>query len=291
MKIASVRIKNHSELAVSTDEGLVSLNSVKLKGVGNARITTSTLMKNPYYSELIDNAICELKGDLKYLEEGGFRFEPAVGKPEKIIGIGQNYRAHVKELKEKIPEYPILFSKFNNSLAAHLEDIPLPKNSSQVDYEGELGIMIGKAGMDIPENDALEHVFGYFIANDVSARDLQFRTQQWLLGKTPDKFFPNGPFIVTSDEIPDPQKLNLKTYVNGEIRQNTSTSDMIFSCRKIISYISKYLELKPGDVILTGTPQGVIAGMPEDERKWLSDGDIVEVEIENLGKLKNRFVS
>jgi 2-keto-4-pentenoate hydratase/2-oxohepta-3-ene-1,7-dioic acid hydratase in catechol pathway len=184
----------------------------------------------------------------------------------------------------------VIFSKFSNSLAANEEDIPLPANSKQVDYEGELGIVIGKEAYMVPENEALGHVFGYFVGNDVSARDLQKKTSQWLLGKSCEKFFPNGPYVVTADEVPDPQNLSIKTTVNGEVRQNSNTSNMIFSCKQLVSYISQYMKLEPGDVISTGTPEGVIAGFPEKKRVWLSDGDVVEVEIEKLGKIRNKFV-
>lgn len=290
MKLASVRVRNHSELAVMVEGAPVPLHSLILKGVDNPKISLQSLMKSPYYLDLIDDAICEMGGEITPLDEGDYRFESAVGKPEKIICLGHNYRSHVKELKEALPEYPILFSKFNNSLAGHLEDIPIPTETRNVDYEGELGIVIGKTASNVTEEDALDYVFGYFVANDVSARDLQFRTQQWLLGKSCEKFLPNGPVIVTADEIPDPQNLNLRTMVNGEVRQNSNTSQMIFSCRETISYISRFMELKPGDIISTGTPEGVIVGMPEEKRVWLKSGDVVDVEIEKIGTLSNRFV-
>lgn len=291
MKLAFVRIRNHAELAFSTADGLATINSIKIKGLENIKVTLGSLMKNPYYMEQIEDAICENSGEVQFLDENEVKFESAIGKPEKIICLGHNYKAHVKELGKELPEYPILFSKFNNTLAGHREDIPLPISSNNIDYEGELGIMIGKTAFNVSEEEALDYVFGYFAANDVSARDLQFRTEQWLIGKTEDKFFPNGPYLVTADEVPDPQALSIKTTVNGEVRQNSNTSDMIFNCREIISYASKFMTLKPGDVISTGTPQGVIAGYPEDKRVWLKDGDVVEVEIGNLGKLKNKFVS
>ena len=220
-------------------------------------------------------------------EEDVEKFLPCVLNPQKIICIGKNYRGHVKETKADIPEVPILFSKFNNALAGHLEDVPLPKMSSRVDYEGELGIVIGKRAEDVSEEDALDYVFGYFPANDVSARDLQKKTHQWLLGKTCDKFAPVGPYITTSDEVPDPNGLSIRTFVNGELRQNSNTSEMIFNCKVIVSYISKHFALEPGDIILTGTPDGVIVGMPIEERKWLKNGDVVKVEIEKLGALEN----
>lgn len=290
MKLVSLRVKNHSELAVMTDEGMVPIHSLKLNGAENVKINLNTLMKNPFYIDHIDDIVCEMSGHLPVIDEGEYRYESVVGKPEKIICLGHNYRGHVNELKEDLPEYPILFSKFNNSLAAHDEDIPIPSQSSMVDYEGELGIIIGKTAYNVPEEDALDYVFGYFASNDLSARDLQFKTQQWLLGKTCEKCYPNGPYILTADEIPDPQTLSIRTWVNGELRQNANTSEMIFSCRQIISYVSKYMVLKPGDIISTGTPEGVIVGMPEDKRKWLKPGDVVEVEIEKLGRLRNKMI-
>lgn len=287
MKLASLRVRNHSELAVLTEEGMVPLHSLKLNGAENVKINLTKLMKNRFLVDHIDEVICEMAGKLPTLDPGDYKFESAVGKPEKIVCLGHNYRSHVKELNEELPEYPIIFSKFNNTLAAHDEDIPLPEESRMVDYEGELGIIIGKTAYNVPEEEALDYVFGYFAANDLSARDLQFKTQQWLIGKTCEKFFPNGPYIVTADEVGDPQNLSLKTYVNGELRQSANTSEMIFNCRQIISYVSRYMVLRPGDIISTGTPQGVIVGMPEEKREWLKDGDVVEVEIEKLGRLKN----
>lgn len=291
MKFAVVRFKNRAELTVATEKGLIPLNSLEFKGIENPRLNMSKLMRDNYYIDLIEDAICEMDGELKYLDPNEYRFDSVVGKPEKIICLGLNYKSHINEVKEDLPSSPILFSKFNNSLAGHEMDIPLPGASKQVDYEGEMGIVIGKTAENVSEDEALDYVFGYFVANDVSARDLQFKTGQWLLGKTCDKFLPNGPYLVTKDEVEDPQNLNIRTFVNGEKRQDASTAQMIFSCKETISYISHHMKLKPGDVISTGTPNGVILGMPEDKRQWLKNGDVVEIEIEKLGKLKNRFVS
>lgn len=290
MKLASVRAGGQKDLAVDTEDGMVLLSSLAIKGSEGGRITLHKLMSKPYLLEQIDSALCEQSEKIHYLSKDEIRYEPATGKPEKIICLGHNYREHIKELGRELPETPIIFSKFNNTIAAADEDIPLPNCSDMIDYEGELGIVIGKTAENVTEEEALDYVFGYFVANDVSARDLQFRTPQWLIGKTCEKFFPTGPFIVTADEIPDPQKLTLRTTVNGELRQNSNTSDMIFTCRKIISYVSGLMTLKPGDVISTGTPQGVIAGMPEGKRQWLKNGDVVEIEIEGLGTLRNTFV-
>jgi 2-keto-4-pentenoate hydratase/2-oxohepta-3-ene-1,7-dioic acid hydratase in catechol pathway len=222
------------------------------------------------------------------LNEQDLQPGPCVGTPEKIICIGLNYKRHARETGMAIPETPVLFSKFNNTLAETGEFISLPDNAVQYDYEVELGVVIGKKARYVSVDEALNHVFGYFTVNDMSVRDLQFRTSQWLLGKTPDKFFPTAPYLVTADEVNDPQNLGLSCWVNGELRQNSNTSDMIFSVAECISYISQYMTLKTGDVISTGTPEGVVLGMTE--KNWLKPGDEVIVEVEGLGKCTNRMV-
>jgi 2-keto-4-pentenoate hydratase/2-oxohepta-3-ene-1,7-dioic acid hydratase in catechol pathway len=215
---------------------------------------------------------------------------PVVPAPGKILAVGLNYRRHAMETHAAIPETPVLFSKFNNSLAASGEPVPLPPVASQYDYEVELGVVIGRRAAGVPVERALEYVLGYCTANDLSARDLQFRTTQWLLGKTMDKFCPVGPYLVTRDEVSDPQRLALRTWVNGELRQNSSTADMIFSVAQIVSYASEYMTLEPGDLIITGTPEGVILGMPEP-RSWLRSGDEVVVEVEGLGRLVTPLIA
>jgi 2-keto-4-pentenoate hydratase/2-oxohepta-3-ene-1,7-dioic acid hydratase in catechol pathway len=214
---------------------------------------------------------------------------PAVPDPGKIVCVGLNYRKHAEETGAAIPETPVLFSKFNNTVAAASEDVPLTDAATQYDYEVELAVVMGADAVNVSEADALGTVFGYATANDISARELQTRTSQWILGKTMDKFMPIGPYLVTADEVPDPQKLPLRTWLNGELRQNSNTDDMIFSVAEIIAYISRHFSLAPGDVIITGTPEGVILGMPE--KKWMVPGDMVEVEVEGLGKLANRMVA
>jgi 2-keto-4-pentenoate hydratase/2-oxohepta-3-ene-1,7-dioic acid hydratase in catechol pathway len=232
----------------------------------------------------------ELKrGNYSYLDVDHSSFAPAVGNPEKIICVGLNYRSHVLETEKKVPDNPVLFSKYSNTLAGHLDNIKISNPDLKVDYEGELGIIIGKTARNVGD-DFDKYVFGYFIGNDVSARELQYRTSQYLLGKTLDGFYPNGPSIVTKEEIPDPQNMWIKTKVNGEVRQDSNTKNMIFSIGKLISYISEYLTLKPGDIISTGTPEGVVMGMKDKEKHWLKPGDTVEVSIEGLGTLKNRFI-
>jgi 2-keto-4-pentenoate hydratase/2-oxohepta-3-ene-1,7-dioic acid hydratase in catechol pathway len=238
-------------------------------------------------ARLVDKAYQE--GSLFYAE-GTLTFGPCVPEPQKIICVGLNYKKHADECNMAYPPAPLLFSKFNNTLAGHGEDVPLPEKSSQVDYEAELVIVIGKEAKDVKKEDALSYVYGYCNADDLSARDLQFKSSQWLLGKTCDKFSPIGPYLVSADEVGDPNDLNIRAIVNGEVRQDSNTSDMIYYCDEIISYISEHMTLYPGDIILTGTPAGVIVGYPEEKRVWLKAGDEVTIEIEKLGRLTNRLV-
>lgn len=225
------------------------------------------------------------------IDETRLTFGPCVAHPNKIICVGLNYRQHAEETGSKIPAYPILFNKFNNALNGHGHDVLLPKGSSMVDYEAELVIVIGKTAKNVPRENALEYVFGYCNGNDVSARDFQRRTNQWMIGKSCDGFCPIGPYLVTADEVGDPNRLSIRCMLNNEVRQNSNTADMIFRCDEIVSYVSQHMTLVPGDIIMTGTPAGVILGYPEDQRVFLKDGDVVSVEIEKLGTLTNRFVA
>ncbi|WP_127534097.1 fumarylacetoacetate hydrolase family protein [Paenibacillus kobensis] len=227
----------------------------------------------------------EIRSDRYILPESTIQYAPSVTKPAKMICVGLNYRKHAEETNAPIPEYPILFNKFSNTLASHGDTVLLPKTSKEVDYEAELVIVIGKRAKDVPEEQALDYVFGYSNSNDLSARDLQMRTHQWMLGKCCDGFTPLGPYLVTADEIGDPNSLAIGCKVNGEVRQSSNTSDMIFNCKEIVSYISRHMTLEPGDIILTGTPEGVVLGYPVDKRVYLQDGDVVTIEIEKLGSL------
>jgi 2-keto-4-pentenoate hydratase/2-oxohepta-3-ene-1,7-dioic acid hydratase in catechol pathway len=209
----------------------------------------------------------------------------------KVICIGLNYRPHAREAQMSVPETPVLFSKFANSLTGSGSPVPLPANAREFDYEAELGVIVGQRARSIPVSRALECVFGYINCNDLSARDLQFRSGQWLLGKTLDGFLPIGPYLVTTDEIPDPQTLSTRCWVNGELRQDSNTASMIFTVAELISYISDYFTLEPGDLISTGTPEGVILGSTDEQ--WLAAGDVVEVEVGDgrLGRLANRLIA
>jgi len=214
---------------------------------------------------------------------------PVVPQPNKILCVGLNYRKHAAESKMAVPTSPILFSKFSNAIAAHGDEVPIPAATAQADYEAELTVVIGRPAFRVSEEDALNYVFGYCNCNDVSARDLQMRTSQWLIGKTSDRFLPLGPVVVTADEVGNPGNLAVRCHVNGELRQNSNTGDMVFNVPQIISYASQFFTLEPGDVICTGTPEGVAMGIPGTP--WLKPGDEVVVEIEKLGRLRNRFVS
>ena len=223
-----------------------------------------------------------------YRDEADLSYAPVVPNPGKILCIGLNYSKHAAESGMPPPAEPVLFSKFNNSLAAPDETIPLQADWKAVDYESELGVVMGATARNISEDEALDTVFGYCNMNDLSERDLQMRSGQWLLGKTLDKFLPLGPYVVTADDIPDPQNLAIKGWLNGGLRQSSNTADMIFSVAEVIAYASQIMTLEPGDIISTGTPEGVILGM--EPRVWLQPGDEYVVEVEGLGKLANRMV-
>jgi 2-keto-4-pentenoate hydratase/2-oxohepta-3-ene-1,7-dioic acid hydratase in catechol pathway len=222
-----------------------------------------------------------------FVSEEDLELGPCVPEPSKIVCVGLNYRRHAAEAGMAVPTTPILFSKYSNTLAAHGDAIMIPKVTKQADYEAELAVVMGKRAQQVTVSEALGFVFGYCNANDLSARDLQLQTSQWLLGKTLDGFLPLGPYLVTADEVRDPNTLKIRTWRNSELRQDSSTSDMVFSVAEIVNYVSHYLTLEAGDVILTGTPEGVIFG--DKPPVWLSEGDEVTVEIEKLGRLTNTF--
>jgi len=211
-----------------------------------------------------------------------------IPRPGKIICIGQNYLAHAHESNASAPPFPIIFAKYANTVIAHGEPIVVPAVVQKPDYEGELGVVIGKRGRNIPEAEALEYVAGYLPLNDVSARDWQNRTSQWVIGKTPDTFCPMGPALVTADEVPDVQNLWLRTVIGDEVLQEGHTSLMIFSVAHLIADMSQVMTLEPGDVIATGTPAGI--GAARTPPRWLRPGDVVRIEIEKVGALENPVV-
>jgi acylpyruvate hydrolase len=212
-----------------------------------------------------------------------------VPRPGKVVCVGLNYHSHLGEISDPIPKYPILFHKTATSVIGHGQAIVLPRVSEQVDYEGELAVVIGSRCKYIPEAEALSYVAGYTCANDVSAHDLEFRTSQWTSGKMLDTFCPLGPVLVTSDEIRDPGSLRLRTLLNGRTVQDALTSDMVFPVPFLVSYISSLATLEPGDVILTGTPAGI--GCNQKPQVFLRAGDRISVEIDGIGTLTNPLVA
>lgn len=214
-----------------------------------------------------------------------------VVSPSKIICIGLNYRKHAAEGGEAVPERPILFSKFLNALRGSGDAIIHPTITESLDYEGELAVVIGRRATAVSVADAGKFVGGYCVANDVSARDIQANDPagQWLNGKSLDSFAPVGPYFVTADEVPDWRELQLRTWVNGDLRQDELCGDMVFGVEELVSFISQGITLEPGDLILTGTPSGV--GYSFDPPRWLTPGDVVEVEISGLGRLKSPVVA
>jgi 2-keto-4-pentenoate hydratase/2-oxohepta-3-ene-1,7-dioic acid hydratase in catechol pathway len=209
----------------------------------------------------------------------------SITRPGKIVCVGLNYRDHAEEGGLELPEAPLLFAKWPNTLIGDGDPIVLPPESTQVDYEAELGVVIGAIARRVAERDALDHVEGYICLNDVTARDLQFGDGQWTRGKSPDTFCPVGPRLVAREEIDDPQALGIRCLLNGEAMQNSSTAQMIFSVAEIIAYVSQMITLEPGDLIATGTPAGV--GVFRDPKVLLEDGDEVSVEIQGVGTLTN----
>lgn len=209
--------------------------------------------------------------------------------PPRIFGVGLNYARHAAESKMAVQKVPTVFMKLTSSVVGPDVDVILPKVSSQPDYEAELGVVIGKAGYQISAADWQQYVYGYTIVNDVSARDIQLATSQWTLGKSFPTFTPLGPAIVSADEVGDPHKLNISLTINGETLQNSNTSDLIFKVPALIEYISTMTPLEAGDVISTGTPEGV--GLGRTPQRWLKPGEEMVVTIEKLGQLRNRTVA
>jgi len=273
MKISSVTINNEKHLALYNEGKLALLDHYGI----NAKSV----------DELSPDDLTKLK-NINRFEAYNFSYNSIISQKSTLLCIGLNYKSHVSEHSGgRIPETPVVFSKSNNTFAGKDSIIKTGKEMN-VDYEGELCVMIGKTARNVEEHNALDYILGYFIGNDASSRLMQYRTSQFYLGKSFDNFYPNGPYI-SIGEIEDPQNLKIQTRVNGELRQDSSTQFMIFSISKLISYISKFMTLRLGDCISTGTPSGVIMGMPPDKQKWLGNGDRVEIQIDGLGKLTNTF--
>lgn len=277
MKLCNILVDGKNHLAVETERGLVDVTAA---GCG---LTMDALIAGADKAEVLKLAADETLPVVAAPVYGN-----VVDNIGKLVCVGLNYIDHAKGASMKIPEYPILFSKFANSLVPTDTDVLLPAWETSYDYEAELVLVMGKTAWDISEEEAMDYVFGYTCGNDLSCRQAQMRSGQWLIGKALPGFGPCGPCVVTADEY-DPNGKAIKSFVNGEMKQNGNTADMIFNCAKIVSYASKYVQLEPGDLIFTGTPSGVELEKGENAC-WLKPGDEVIVEIEGIGTLKNKMI-
>lgn len=286
MKLLNFYYNDTLHLGVKNKQGILDITeSLKVIPGKNVPSSMDEIFKNEDSINILQEYINGIATEGIYREEDLLNFESCVPSPGKIVGVGLNYYDYLKSANLEKPEYPRLFNKYSGAVVGHRGIVRIPNNGTQVDYEGELAVVIGKKARLIDTKNALDYVFGYCNANDVSCRDFQDLTPSWLPGKACDTFAPLGPYLVTADEVANPNNLQLKTFLNGELRQNTSTGEMIRGIPELISYISKFFTLMPGDVILTGSPDGMIICYPEKERVWVKDGDIMEVEVGNLGRL------
>jgi 2-keto-4-pentenoate hydratase/2-oxohepta-3-ene-1,7-dioic acid hydratase in catechol pathway len=290
LTLLNMRRNGDTRLGVKTDKGILDVpEAAKLLRLHAPRDMDDLLQNEdgPSLNALVDAATKSSAARGAWIKEESVEYAPLVTRPEKIVCVGLNYRKHAQEIGAPIPKAPVLFSKFNVALNRHNGSIKLPVEvAKKFDYEVELVMIIGKEAHNIAEADALSCVAGYCTGNDFTARDLQLETGgQWLIGKTPDQFAPLGPYMVTADQI-NPDNLKLECRVNGETRQSSNTNDFIFNCRQMISYISRHITLRPGDIIFTGTPEGVIQGKPKDQQVWLKAGDKIACSLEKLGELK-----
>jgi 2-keto-4-pentenoate hydratase/2-oxohepta-3-ene-1,7-dioic acid hydratase in catechol pathway len=279
-------------LGVKTDMGILDVARAARAFKTVAPSTTDDVLQNgdQGLGALVSQALAKGSKDL-FLNESKVEYGPAVTNPEKILCVGLNYARHAKETNNPIPKLPILFNKFNNSLNAHKGTVRVSSMAAEkFDYESELVIVMGRRATNVSEAEALSHVFGYATGNDFTARDWQMRSSQWMIGKTMDGSGLVGPYLVAADVVGDPNNLKIEGLVNGEVRQSSNTNDMVFNCAQIVSYTSKLMTLEPGDIIYTGTPEGVISGYPKDKQVWLKPGDKLVTRIEKLGNLEFSLV-
>ena len=279
MKLCNIRIDGQCHLAVETGRGLVDATAAGFAADMDAVIAGADTAALEMIAADASLPVVESPEYLNVLKH-----------PGKLVCVGLNYVDHAAGVQMKVPEYPILFSKFANALVPHGAQVLLPEWETSYDYEAELVIVMGKSAWNVSEEEAMDCVFGYTCGNDFSCRDPQMRSGQWLIGKTMPGFGPCGPVIVTADSFDPGKGISVQSYVNGELRQDGNTSQMLFNCAKIISYASRYIGLEPGDLIYTGTPSGVALEKREDKRRWLEKGDKVDVVIEGIGTLTNYMV-
>jgi 2-keto-4-pentenoate hydratase/2-oxohepta-3-ene-1,7-dioic acid hydratase in catechol pathway len=293
LTLTTLRDGDVDHVGIRTPRGIIDVAAAaNALGITQAPLTVEDVIAGRGETDTLQK-IAEGAPASAIRNEATVEYGPLVANPPKILCVGLNYSAHIAESGSKTPEFPDLFNKFNTSLNRHHGTVNvsgLP--ATQFDYESELVFIMGKTARNVAESDALAYVYGYTTGNDFSARDLQMRVSQWMTGKTPDDFAPLGPWLVAASQIPDPQALQVQTFVNDETapRQDANTSQMIFSCARIIAYASSFMTLQPGDVIFTGTPSGVILGMPKDNQVWLKAGDRIRTVISMLGELDFQLV-
>jgi 2-keto-4-pentenoate hydratase/2-oxohepta-3-ene-1,7-dioic acid hydratase in catechol pathway len=294
LTLLTIRCNGEYRLGVKADKGILDVTRAADILHMHAPTTVDDLLQDedgPSLNALVSAALESAPAQSALLCEESIEYGPVLTRPEKIVCVGLNYRRHANELNMAIPAQPVLFNKYNNSLSAHRKSIKLPVEvASKFDYETELVIVVGRTAKNVSEVDALSYVAGYCTGNDFSARDLQFDIGgQWMVGKTPDQFAPLGPYLVTADQV-NPDQLKIECRVNGETRQSSNTEDFIFTSAQIVSYISRHMTLRPGDIIFTGTPEGVILGYPKDKQVWLKAGDRIACSVEKLGELEFELI-
>ena len=283
MKLCSILVDNRPCVGIKTDGGIVDITALGFPARMNDLIESG----GDIISRISDALQSEKPASLS---EENFKFLP-VTEPKKIICEGLNYKAHVDESGgEDVPKHPIFFSKFSDSLSAHDAPVPLPPWLQKYDYEAELVIVVGKPAYNVGIEEAESCIFGYTCGNDLSARDAQFLSSQWLSGKALPGFAPVGPYITTRDSFDPYAKTGIYCELNGETVQSAYTSDMIFPCFEAFSTASRFFPLSPGDLIFTGTPSGVILGRKKEDRVWLKPGDVVKVTIDGIGTLTTPLV-
>lgn len=293
LTLLSFREQGADRLGVKTEKGILDVAQAAALLNMYAPSTMDALLQHedgPSVQAVVEAATSGALADPAFRPESDIEYAPLVSQPDKIVCVGLNYRRHAEEIGSPIPTHPVLFNKFTASLNRHRGTVKLPVDlATQFDYEVELVIVMGATATRVNEADALSYVAGYATGNDFTARDLQYgRGGQWMVGKAIDGFAPVGPYLVTADQI-DPDNLTLECRVNGETRQSSTTADFIFGTRAMISYISHFFTLKPGDLIYTGTPAGVIYGMPTEKQAWLKPGDEIACSVEKLGELTFRL--
>jgi 2-keto-4-pentenoate hydratase/2-oxohepta-3-ene-1,7-dioic acid hydratase in catechol pathway len=276
-------------LGLRSDGGILDVMAAEADFHENAPTTITAVLNREGDASGLRRLAAKAKASAQaaryFVAEDKAQFGPCVTNPEKIVCIGLNYRRHAAETGNPVPKMPILFNKFNTALNHHDGTIAVSKEkATNFDYEAELVIVIGRTARNVSEADAAQYIFGFCTGNDFTARDLQSRSSQWMLGKSLDGSGVIGPWLVTSDLV-DGDNLGISLTVNGQKRQSSNTSDMVFNTKQLVSYVSDYMTLKPGDLIFTGTPEGVISGYPKDKQVWLKAGDKLVTSIDKLGDL------